>query len=976
MKGSQKKAPYVGPRPFERQDKKIFFGRDREINELLSLVFAHRTLLLYAQSGSGKTSLINAGLIPALEKEGFDVLPVARVRGLIPEGTKLNDVEKIYIFNTLVSWAKDKIDTKRLLKMSLGSFLNKKEHLFDEEGLPLPRVIIFDQFEELFSFYPERWKEREDFFRQVASALEADPLLRVIFVIREDYLASLDSFTKFLPEQLRARYRMECLGRKAACEAIEGPLSGTEHSFGKGVAPRLAEQLLAGGEYIEPVQLQVVCQDLWDRIQEENVKVITSKHLKKVDIEKVLKNFYEKTIVQLVKKKLSEEKDLRIWFDKQLITAAGTRGTVFRGQKHTGGIPNAAVDALEDAHLVRAEMRAGAHWYELTHDRLIEPIRKSNEVWLRDWREEEQNRRIEAERKRAEEARLQAEKQTRIAKRLRLLTTALFVMFVVAVGFALHAHRQSKRAAAAEKQAYLQAAEANWQRLLSEVESERAKRQKYYASKSEEKYKQQVLEHSSDLTKVAERFRDDKEFVIETLEKAISLDPKSAKAHRILEQAYQEQEEYDKPIKALQKAVEMEPSERTYAKLGETYKSIGKDSAAVKTYCDLGQTYQDKGEYNKAIEAFQKAIYIEPDKWTYAHLGGAYRQNKEYDSAIANLDKAISLDPQYAWAYRELGLTYRDKEDYNKAIESFQEAIKIEPTSWTYAQIGMSYRLNKEYDSAIANLDKAISLDPQYAWAYRELGLTYRDKEDYNEAIESFQEAIKIEPTSWTYAQLGGAYRQNKEYNSAIVNLDKAISLDPLYVWPYQELGLTYMDKEDYSKAIEPFQEVIKIEPDEWTYSQLGFIYHEHKFEYESAYDCYKKVLEINPNDLSNKTNFVEANLSTGRFKEAYELAQEVLDELDPKQPLYYQLCVRFFILYSLVLQGNTDKAHKSLEKFIDYYKSVADTYDSAWTYKGTRHFIGQREMDTNHEKLLLKLIDILEKPTPDITIEQFRNLL
>jgi len=182
--------------------------------------------------------------------------------------------------------------------------------------------------------------------------------------------------------------------------------------------------------------------------------------------------------------------------------------------------------------------------------------------------------------------------------------------------------------------------------------------------------------------------------------------------------------------------------------------------------------------------------------------------------------------------------------------------------------------------------------------------------------------------------------------------------------------------QEDYSKAIEPFQEVIKIEPDEWTYSQLGFIYHEHKFEYESAYDCYKKVLEINPNDLSNKTNFVEANLSTGRFKEAYELAQEVLDELDPKQPLYYQLCVRFFILYSLVLQGNTDKAHKSLEKFIDYYKSVADTYDSAWTYKGTRHFIGQREMDANHEKLLLKLIDILEKPTPDITIEQFRNLL
>ena len=58
--------PYVGPRPFERKDQTLFFGRDREADDLLSLVVAYEAVLFYAQSGAGKTSLINAGLLPFL----------------------------------------------------------------------------------------------------------------------------------------------------------------------------------------------------------------------------------------------------------------------------------------------------------------------------------------------------------------------------------------------------------------------------------------------------------------------------------------------------------------------------------------------------------------------------------------------------------------------------------------------------------------------------------------------------------------------------------------------------------------------------------------------------------------------------------------------------------------------------------------------------------------------------------------------
>ena len=73
-----KNNPYVGPRPYERRDRGNFYGRDREARELRALIVADREVLFYAPSGAGKTSLLNAVVIPALEDKGFHVLPTVR----------------------------------------------------------------------------------------------------------------------------------------------------------------------------------------------------------------------------------------------------------------------------------------------------------------------------------------------------------------------------------------------------------------------------------------------------------------------------------------------------------------------------------------------------------------------------------------------------------------------------------------------------------------------------------------------------------------------------------------------------------------------------------------------------------------------------------------------------------------------------------------------------------------------------------
>ena len=386
--------PYVGPRPFEREDSGRFFGRDQEANELLSLIIANRVVVLYAQSGAGKTSLINALLLSLLEAEGFEVLSPARVYGPTPEGITLDQIPNIYIFNTFLTWDSDQPDVQALAQLSKQAYLERLPRVEDEYGLPRPRVLIIDQFEELFTTYPQRWRDRDDFFHQISQALQVDPTLRVVFSMREDYIAQMDPYAFLLPGHLRARIRLERMRPEAALLAVRGPLRATNREFAAGVAEELVEdlrkirvELLAGditsvvGEFIEPVQLQVVCQNLW-RDLPTDVSMITSVHLQAYgDVNQALSQFYERVVQRAVQETDVREGQLREWFISQLITPAGTRGTVYRGTAETGSIANEAVQVMENAHLIRGEYRSGSRWYELTHDTLIEPIQQSNRIW-------------------------------------------------------------------------------------------------------------------------------------------------------------------------------------------------------------------------------------------------------------------------------------------------------------------------------------------------------------------------------------------------------------------------------------------------------------------------------------------------------------------------------------------------------------------------------------------------------------------
>ncbi|MBN1953711.1 MAG: hypothetical protein JW900_01565 [Anaerolineae bacterium] len=389
--------PYVGPRPYERADRHNFFGRNREARDLQSLILAERVVLFYAQSGAGKTSLLNAAVIPALEEEGFAVLPLARVGSEIPSWIGPGMVRNVFVFSALMGLAQGDMPPETLLSRTVSSFL--VTHCRAEKADPFlgtrSTLVVFDQFEELFTAHRERWQERREFFEQVAEALDKYPQLGVVFAMREDYVAELDAYAALFPRRLKARFRMERLGAEGALEAVEKPAANEGYPFAPEVAEWLVDDLRrikvqkqseqeeaeVLGPYVEPVQLQVVCSRLWEGLSEGKGVIQWDDVQKYGDVDQALSNFYESALAETVQETQVGERALRRWFSQQMITPMGTKGLAVRGEVETAGLPNAAVDVLEKQRLIRAEARAGARWYELSHDRLVDPVLASNEAW-------------------------------------------------------------------------------------------------------------------------------------------------------------------------------------------------------------------------------------------------------------------------------------------------------------------------------------------------------------------------------------------------------------------------------------------------------------------------------------------------------------------------------------------------------------------------------------------------------------------
>lgn len=179
------KSPFKFLDAFTLADRDAFFGRDEEIESLYTLVHKANLLLMYGLSGTGKTSLIQCGL--ASRFDGPDWYPIFIRR-------------------------RDNINSSLHSQMSMLLKDNAKDNLVDNVSLLLrhtlrPVYLIFDQIEELFILGEE--EEQKTFMNSIRQLLDARFPAKVIFIMREEYIAQLYNFEELIPELFDHRFRVE-----------------------------------------------------------------------------------------------------------------------------------------------------------------------------------------------------------------------------------------------------------------------------------------------------------------------------------------------------------------------------------------------------------------------------------------------------------------------------------------------------------------------------------------------------------------------------------------------------------------------------------------------------------------------------------------------------------------------------------------------------------------------------------------------
>ncbi len=393
--------PYIGPRSFEQNES--IYGRDRELRQLTDRLIAERIVLLHAPSGAGKTSLIQAGLIPRMRDEGFFVYPVIRVNleqpaELLKVGDAPPDARQFnrYIFSTLLSLEeqygpKARMKPARLARTTLQNYLAYRSIEDQREG---PELMIFDQFEEILTIDPVDRETKKAFFSRLSTVLK-NRNRWALFVMRSDYIGALEPYARNVPTYFANTFHLDLLGVKSALEAIQKPAQKQGVSFTDAAAQKLVDdlrrvqtQLLDGtvetqlGNHIEPVQLQVVCYRIWEGKAEQDLDVSEADLANVGDVNHSLAEFYATSVARVAGETGISERSIREWFNASLITPDGVRSQARLGVETCEGLPVEVVRKLENTHLIRGDKRTGQTWVELTHDRLIGPVRSDNQKWF------------------------------------------------------------------------------------------------------------------------------------------------------------------------------------------------------------------------------------------------------------------------------------------------------------------------------------------------------------------------------------------------------------------------------------------------------------------------------------------------------------------------------------------------------------------------------------------------------------------
>lgn len=478
-----KKYRYPGVKPFETTEQDLFFGRDRDIEDLLDLIWLEKLVVLFGKSGYGKSSLLNAGILPRLEQ----IFPVVVRFGSYVEGQTLTPLDHLRLKTDEIltnNPAGDFLDTLRLPKtiwLQLKRKQTRRQRRF---------IFVFDQFEEFFSYpmaeqYAFKEQLAELLYTEIPQAVRnlaetqnaeqqsfiATPFdVKVIYAIRADRMSLLDSMKDKLPAILNKRYELKGLTTEQARQAIMQPAGIVDDRFDTppfeysetALSKILTELSIGENKGIEAFQLQILCEHIESEVRNGKIRDRDGNGLPDIteselpEMSSLYENYYHRKLKEL---DLSVRQAAQMVIESGLIvedlhTGEGRRMSVdslaLVKMFHASGVTEDLLKALANTFLIRPELNTvGGVSYEVSHDTLVAPILKSKAVRkAEDERLESIRKQQEVEQKAHEEAakREEAERQRRQARLLAVAAAVGLVLALVAMLLAFSAQRKAQKA--------------------------------------------------------------------------------------------------------------------------------------------------------------------------------------------------------------------------------------------------------------------------------------------------------------------------------------------------------------------------------------------------------------------------------------------------------------------------------------------------------------------------------------------------
>ena len=410
--------PWIDIASYEVKDAYRFKGRDEDIHKFLRILVEGTMSVIYANSGVGKTSLINAGIIPKLQRDSYIPIKIVFPQDFFDkediDNWLYNEIKNLglYKYQDELEWIPKK-DNLHIVDDVFNNSIWWLLHTCQIQNKKTKKIyyplIIFDQFEEVFTkpsnnlgistkIHNKLFEtiseissnalpvNIESYLENYKEYIEVDSkhYFKIIFSLRKEYLSDFDYWTNeknsitelhqnrmfLLPmthEQAEEVITKQPMGLDTPTLYID-TLSSVKHEILDHIDPKKKGR-------IEPLMLSVLCSRLFDQAQVHNSKIVNVNDLKQIDLNSIIRDFYEENINFL-------EEQLVILFEEKIIDENGHRNRIKASlvfkypneQFDSLKIPFFVQEKLESIHIIRSEKYNDEVYVELIHDKVAEVI--------------------------------------------------------------------------------------------------------------------------------------------------------------------------------------------------------------------------------------------------------------------------------------------------------------------------------------------------------------------------------------------------------------------------------------------------------------------------------------------------------------------------------------------------------------------------------------------------------------------------